>query len=1019
MKYIVTLAAFLMFLGAPGLSAFVLAQGSAQPKNMMTSGPRNYTSFTARQRSLSAEASTKNVGFGQHPEAGMLFAEAPCKDCYELVGKRTEISKTFIREGTDGKTILQQTSTAPMHRKDAQGNWRTIQTQLQPTDKRGVYAATEQEVPVQIGTQVGATLGVVGNQLQFNHDLELIFVNTANIATNLGKADWTHYTAGDDGMYVTNAWPGVDIEIFVLRGAVKTNFWINKPMPAYAGGKLLLRDHLQMGEGMKLFSEGGSKYTGNLQVRNAGGEKVYAISAATAFERNDVKNTLQFLEYNIEGNVLDIAVPGTLLNKAASAYPLIIDPLVSTTSAVTGSTYSPSFTAGCTYSNAATVPAMVTVTDVQFSFQYVTSGGALLNNGAFDFKLGICKSPTPVGLFWNCNSTLTGTCTGTGASIISSLLPCLPAPQCVPFDMNLTMNFYQNYMADPPCSNLYITAGTPLTITVIGNTIGSVSVSSGSTAICQGQSNTLTAAATLGVPPYTYTWAPGSYTGSPVAVTPTVTTTYTLTATDACGNSTTGTQAVVVNPVYPITGASSVCKSSSTTLSNATSGGTWSSSRTGVATISGSGLTTGVSTGTSVISYTTPATCISTATITVLALPAPIAGQPLVCQGSTATLTNATAGGTWSSSNTAIASVPLSTGIVSGISAGTSRITYTSPNGCITTVTMTVNPILPIAGTTTVCIGGRTTLTDAVPGGVWRSSNTAVASLLATPGLVSGVSAGTSLISYTTSANCMATATVSVYALPTIVGSPTVCQGNTTTLTEATPGGTWTSTAGGIASVGAASGIVSGIIPGSAIISYTTAGGCYTASAITVDAVAPVLGPTTICAANAATLTNAIAGGTWSSSSTSVASVDVTTGVVFGAGAGTATINYTNPAGCIAQCSCYGSYHSRAYCWCSCSLPVCNYNTNRRYSGRNLDEQRPIYCGGRFNKRYCYRSYARHYHSYLHNCCWLLCCKIVAGASTGPDNGQQYGLSGQHFNTLRCHTGWCLEQQQYCRSFPK
>ncbi len=54
--------------------------------------------FTTISKDSSAETMNGNVGYGRHPEAGMLFSEAPCKDCYELIGRRTEISKTFIAE---------------------------------------------------------------------------------------------------------------------------------------------------------------------------------------------------------------------------------------------------------------------------------------------------------------------------------------------------------------------------------------------------------------------------------------------------------------------------------------------------------------------------------------------------------------------------------------------------------------------------------------------------------------------------------------------------------------------------------------------------------------------------------------------------------------------------------------------------------------------------------------------------------------------------------------------------------
>jgi hypothetical protein len=100
-----------------------------------------------------------------------------------------------------------------------------------------------------------------------------------------------------------------------------------------------------------------------------------------------------------------------------------------------------------------------------------------------------------------------------------------------------------------------------------------------------------------------------------------------------------------------------------------------------------------------------------------------IAGNNTVCAGSTTTLTNATIGGTWTSSNTAIATVS-TTGEVTGVAAGTVTMTYTVTNasGCSNAVSfnITVNatPVLTaIAGTAVVCEGATTLLANAQANG--------------------------------------------------------------------------------------------------------------------------------------------------------------------------------------------------------------------------------------------------------------------------------------------------------------
>ncbi len=70
----------------------------------------------------------------------------------------------------------------------------------------------------------------------------------------------------------------------------------------------------------------------------------------------------------------------------------------------------------------------------------------------------------------------------------------------------------------------------------------------------------------------------------------------------------------------------------------------------------------------------------------------PIMGFGTICAGDNTVLSNATSGGTWSSSNTAVATIGSLTGIVGGVSAGIDTITYTVGVNSVTFV-MTINPL--------------------------------------------------------------------------------------------------------------------------------------------------------------------------------------------------------------------------------------------------------------------------------------------------------------------------------------
>ncbi len=373
--------------------------------------------------------------------------------------------------------------------------------------------------------------------------------------------------------------------------------------------------------------------------------------------------------------------------------------------------------------------------------------------------------------------------------------------------------------------------------------------------------------------------------------------------TNSCGMAiATKTVTVSAASVGAITGSATVCAGSTTTLSDATTGGVWSSGTTTVASISAAGKVTGVSAGTATIKYTV-GTAVATLTVTVNATPAAgaINGTATVSVGATTILSNATTGGAWSSSATAKATVSTA-GMVTGMAAGSATISYKLTNTCgsaaaTKAVTVSAVSVGAITGTASVCAGATTTLSDATTGGAWSSSVTAVATVSAA-GIVTGMSAGTTTIKYTVGTTA-ATSVITVNAQPTagsITGTATVTAGATTTLSDATTGGAWSSSAAAIATVGA-TGIVTGVAAGAATISYSVINNCGTATAtkaVTVNAVSAgtILGATTVCAGATIALSDATTGGTWSSLATAVATVSVN-GIVTGVAAGTATIKYT------------------------------------------------------------------------------------------------------------------------------
>ncbi len=215
------------------------------------------------------------------------------------------------------------------------------------------------------------------------------------------------------------------------------------------------------------------------------------------------------------------------------------------------------------------------------------------------------------------------------------------------------------------------------------------------------------------------------------------------------------------------------------------------------------------------------------------------------------------------------------------------------------TLTEILSPVSAIAGGLTVCAGDTTMLGCTPAGGTWSSSTPAVGTI-STSGVVTGLMPGTTSIMYATTSSGIATAVVTVVAAPSaITGTASACIGTSTLLSCATAGGTWSSGDPSIATVGMATGTVTGVSSGIVPISYTNSAGCSSTVMVTINAsgAAPIAGTDTVCVGSTIALTNLTPGGTWASSLPSSATIS-TTGMVTGVAVGTTVISYTATNSC-------------------------------------------------------------------------------------------------------------------------
>ncbi len=379
-----------------------------------------------------------------------------------------------------------------------------------------------------------------------------------------------------------------------------------------------------------------------------------------------------------------------------------------------------------------------------------------------------------------------------------------------------------------------------------------------------------------------------------------------------------------------LSGTQAICSNGTTQFSSTVSGGRWTATNPRATIDSITGFVTAVSAGLDTMRYTVLGTggCANaTVTRTVNITAAPNAGtlsatSTAICSnsGTTTISTNGTSG-TWSHTAAgAIATFNAGTRVVTGVGAGidTVKNTVTGTGGCSNAVSFVVITITAaptagtLSGTQTVCAnGGTTQFSSTVSGGIWSSGNTAIATVDSITGIVTGVTAGTTTISYRVkgTGGCSSvtsapqTRTVTVNAGPnagSLSGNQSICMNTTTNFSSSVLGGTWTSSNPSIATINPSSGLVSGIEAGSDTMSYTVTNGTTGCSTTTIRTiiikpspiVADIIGTTSICINTNTLLINDSLGGTWSSTIPAVATID-NSGIVNGIAPGITTINYT------------------------------------------------------------------------------------------------------------------------------
>lgn len=538
--------------------------------NGMNSKAFNFTSFNSRQVHITPLLlSLTPADYQNHPDFGILPAYAPKGDYIELIHKRTDSTRMYV-SASSPKDIAIQKGYGPINFRDSANQLREIDFELHPTATAGVYKTSSQPHVITIdANQKQMNINVGGTLFTFSKNLKLWYEDVNGLQSLVSTADWTHFTVGANGFYITDLFPNVDFYGVVNENQLKTNFKIKSNITSiYPNGYLVISDEVSSELTTQyipsVIPDSQHKFVGDLQVINTSGAN-FTVHEGVCFD--NIRASNQSLFYRKTNAGMDMLVDLNWLNTASLQYPVTVDPTISTSGSLAQASCSQSryngscnFTNSCDYLLTVATPANTTITDLQWTFTYFANGTACyLQDGAIKIAYGACISPAASGYYWFCNAIGGGNCAGTNVSMWSDLSTCVPAPACTPYNMTFTLKFYRSCWGAAGCAAGCINSASPWTMTILGKTMETL----GNTVTGNGTSNLsapcnstqlMNPTPANGVGPYTYLWSPGGQTTSTNTI-PTFylgTQTYSCTVTDACGVARTAVFNVSTGCVLPV-----------------------------------------------------------------------------------------------------------------------------------------------------------------------------------------------------------------------------------------------------------------------------------------------------------------------------------------------------------------------------------------------------------------------------------------------------------------------------------
>jgi gliding motility-associated-like protein len=518
----------------------------------------NVETFSPRKHSSEFETRVFNKGeYLNHPELGQLpFNVPPCINCVEVFEKREADYRYFIKPNS-GEFHIQKSYGAINYR-DENGWWREINHRLEKKSE-WIFTAINQPHPVYVDLK-NKSVTLKHHDKIITSALPELFHEKDNDIKSIGRPEINFYTAGDDGLKISEYYKDIDLFITVRQGQFEFSFIINKNLNLKSG-QLILKQKLSLGDGLQLREDKPSSAGTHQQIFITKNNVPYfIIEKGFAFD-NDQEAIPHFINSRIVDSEAEFLIPVSWLNDPTTDYPVLIDPVITTqnttpVASIGGTKFSPvCWTNSCDYSMTVATPANSTIIGMAHSFQYNATGLCFAQDGGYSLEYNGCFAPSGFPGVYTLPSPTPGFFTIDSIDI-PEFIPCFPSPQCASQNLNFTLHFYRcNNDPDTTCASNCIRATQPWIMFVSGSTLEINSITT-SQQICAGSTAEIIVNPRYGVPPYNYFWTQGAPAADTIQVSPANTTTYTVTITDACGQTTSDSSVVTVltnnNPGFTI-----------------------------------------------------------------------------------------------------------------------------------------------------------------------------------------------------------------------------------------------------------------------------------------------------------------------------------------------------------------------------------------------------------------------------------------------------------------------------------